>query len=34
MVGAAGTDLATLQGAVRGLGGACGGCHQTYRQPE
>ncbi|WP_068302782.1 cytochrome c [Pararhodobacter sp. CCB-MM2] len=34
MMEAAGTDLASLQGAMGGLGRACGACHQTYRQPE
>jgi len=34
MVAAAGTDLASLQGAIGGLGGACGACHQSFRQPE
>lgn len=34
MKDAAGTDLASLQGAMGGLGGACGACHQTYRQPQ
>ncbi len=34
MAGAAGTDLATLQAAMGALGGACGGCHQNFRQPE
>ena len=29
---AAGTDLASLQGALGGVGQACGGCHETYRQ--
>jgi cytochrome c556 len=28
---AAATDLAGLQGAMGPLGGACGGCHKTYR---
>lgn len=31
---AAGTDLAALQGAMGGLGGACGDCHKAYRKPE
>lgn len=31
---AAGTDLASLQGAMKGLGGACGACHKPYRAPE
>lgn len=34
MMNAAGTDLASLQGAMGALGGACGGCHQTYRQAQ
>ena len=34
MMNAAGTDLASLQGAMGPLGAACGGCHQTYRQPQ
>ena len=34
MMAAAGTDLASLQGAMAGLGGACGGCHQTYRMAQ
>ena len=34
MVGAAGTDLASLQGAMAGLGGACADCHKAYRKPE
>lgn len=28
---AAGTDLASLQGAMQGVGQACGGCHEDYR---
>lgn len=28
---AAGTDLAAMQGAMDGLGGACGGCHKAFR---
>jgi cytochrome c556 len=31
---AAGTDLASLQGAMRDLGAACGACHKEYRQPD
>lgn len=31
MQAAAGTDLASLQGAMGALGGACGGCHKPYR---
>jgi len=34
MAGAAGTDLASLQGAMEGLGGACADCHKTFRKPE
>lgn len=33
MADAAGTDLASLQGAMKDLGGSCGGCHKLYRQP-
>lgn len=32
MAEAAGTDLESLQGAMRGLGGACGACHEDYRE--
>ncbi len=31
---AAGTDLASLQAGMEGLGGACAACHKAYRQPE
>lgn len=31
---AAGTDLASLQGAMGAVGEACGGCHEDYRAPE
>ncbi len=34
MMNAAGTDLASLQGAMGGIGGACGACHQTFRQAQ
>jgi cytochrome c556 len=34
MNAAAGTDLASLQGAMRELGGACGACHKVYRQKK
>lgn len=34
MAGAAGTDLAALQGAMDGLGGACGSCHKAFRVPS
>lgn len=34
MQAAAGTDLASLQGALGGLGGACQACHQQFRAPE
>ena len=34
MAAAAGTDLASLQAAMGPLGGACGGCHETYRQTQ
>jgi cytochrome c556 len=31
---AAGTDLASLQGAIQGVGQACGACHDSYRADE
>ncbi len=31
---AAGTDLASLQGALGGVGQACGACHENYRVSE
>lgn len=31
---AAGTDLASLRGAMGDLGGACGACHKAFREPE
>jgi cytochrome c556 len=31
---AAGTDLASLQGAMGAVGEACGGCHKAYRATE
>ena len=31
---AAGTDLASLQAGMGGIGGACAACHKAYRQPE
>lgn len=31
---AAGVDLASLQGAMGQMGGACGACHKTYRQKK
>jgi cytochrome c556 len=34
MQAAAGTDLATLQGALGGLGGACQACHQQFRAEQ
>jgi len=34
MNAAAGTDLAALQGAIGGVGRACGACHQPYRAPK
>ena len=34
MQAAAGTDLASLQAAMGGVGGSCGGCHEDYRAPE
>ncbi len=33
MAAAAGTDLASLQGAMDALGGACGGCHKAFKAP-
>lgn len=30
----AGTDLASLQGAMQALGGACSACHREYRQRD
>lgn len=32
MQASAGTDLAGLQGAMKGIGEACGSCHETFRQ--
>lgn len=34
LASAAGTDLAGLQGAIGGVGAACGGCHKAFRQPD
>ncbi|MBC7143260.1 MAG: cytochrome c [Rhodobacteraceae bacterium] len=34
MATAAGTDLASLQGAMKGVGEACSGCHKPYRKSE
>lgn len=34
MEAAAGTDLASLQGAIGPVGQACGACHKAYRQPN
>ncbi len=34
MAAAAGTDLDALKAAMGPLGGACGDCHKTYRQPN
>ncbi|SDK02733.1 c-type cytochrome [Aliiruegeria lutimaris] len=34
MEAAAGTDLASLQAAMGGLGAACGACHKAYRAAE
>lgn len=34
MAAVAGTDLASLQGAMQALGGACGACHQAYRAQD
>ena len=31
---AAGTDLASLQAAIGGVGQACGSCHEAYRAPN
>lgn len=31
---AAGTDLDALKASMGALGGACGGCHKPYRQPN
>jgi cytochrome c556 len=33
MAAAAGTDLASLQGAMEALGGSCGACHKAHRVP-
>lgn len=34
MQAAAGVDLASLQGAMDAMGGACGGCHKAFRVPQ
>ena len=34
MQAAAGVDLASLQGAMGGLGGSCGGCHKEFRASQ
>ena len=34
MAEAAGTDLASLQGAMGALGASCGGCHKKFRAPK
>lgn len=34
MQAAAGVDLASLQGAMGALGGACGGCHKEFRASQ
>lgn len=34
MLAAAGTDLAGVQGAMKDMGGACGSCHETFRQKD
>ncbi len=34
MEAAAGTDLASLQGAIGAVGASCGSCHKAYRGPE
>ncbi|PWE30922.1 c-type cytochrome [Pararhodobacter marinus] len=33
-MGTVGTDLASLQAGVGGIGQSCSGCHRTFRQPE
>ncbi len=33
MQAAAGVDLASLQGAMKGVGDGCGGCHKAFRVP-
>ena len=30
----AGTDLESLRASMRDLGGACGGCHETFREKD
>jgi len=34
MAEVAGTDLASVQGAIRDLGGACSACHREYHQRD
>ena len=34
MQSAAGTDLASLQGAMGAVGKSCGSCHKSYRKPK
>lgn len=34
LAAAAGTDLASLRGAMGPVGQACGSCHESYRAPE
>ena len=34
MAAAAGTDLASLQGAMGDVGKACGGCHKPFQAPQ
>lgn len=34
MQAAAGTDLASLQGAMKAIGEACSACHEDYRKPR
>jgi cytochrome c556 len=34
MVEAAGTDLASLQASMKGIGDACGACHKAFRGPQ
>jgi len=34
MAAVAGNNLDALRGAMGALGGACGGCHKQFRQPE
>ncbi len=34
MAAVAGDGLEAVQGQMRGVGGACAGCHRPYRQPQ